>query len=121
MRQNQEVLVKIANLEGKIGSFGQTVAILDSAAAGAGVWKKLVKQISGFCQNSNNLWLSKLNNEGDQVNVEGYSLTRNSLTDFAYSINDAVLQSMLYEELRERSAYRYNLNFKISNQKYQNE
>ena len=121
MRQNQEVLVKIANLEGKIGSFGQTVAILDSAAAGAGVWKKLVKQISGFCQNSNNLWLSKLNNEGDQVNAEGYSLTRNSLTDFAYSINDAVLQSMLYEELRERSAYRYNLNFKISNQKYQNE
>lgn len=121
MRQNQEVLVKIANLEGKIGSFGQTVAILDSAAAGTGVWKKLVKQISGFCQNNNNLWLSKLNNEGDQVNAEGYSLTRNSLTDFAYSIKDAVLQSMLYEELRERSAYRYNLNFKISNQKYQNE
>jgi hypothetical protein len=121
MRQNQEVLVKIANLEGKIGSFGQTVAILDSAASGAGVWKKLVKQISGFCQNSNNMWLSKLNNEGDRVTAEGYSLTRNSLTDFAYSINNAVLQSMLYEELRERSAYRFNLNFQISNQKYQNE
>jgi len=121
MRQNQEVLVRIANLEGKIGSFGQTVAILDSAAAGTGVWKKLVKQISGFCQNSNNMWLSKLSNEGDQVNAEGYSLTRNTLTDFAYSIKDAVLQSMLYEELRERSAYRFNLNFKISNQKYQNE
>jgi hypothetical protein len=62
-----------------------------------------------------------MSNEGDQVTTEGYSLTRSSLTDFAYSIKDAVLQSMLYEELRERSAYRFNLNFKISNQKNQNE
>ncbi|MCL4278153.1 MAG: hypothetical protein KJZ60_00455, partial [Ignavibacteriaceae bacterium] len=121
MRQNQEVLVKIANLEGKIGSFGQTVAILDSAAAGTGVWKELIKQVSGFCQTSNNMWLSKLTNEGNKVNTEGYSLTRSSLTDFAYSIQDAVLQSMIYEELREKSAYRFNLNFQISNQKYQNE
>lgn len=121
MRQNQEILVRIANLEGKIGSFGQTVAILDSAASGAGVWKKLVKQVSGYCQSSSNLWLSKLNNEGDKVSAEGYSLTRGSLTDFASSLNNALLQSMIYEELREQSAYRFNLNFNISNQKYQNE
>jgi hypothetical protein len=67
------------------------------------------------------MWISKMSNEGDRVTTEGYSLTRSSLTDFAYSINSAVLQSMLYEELRERSAYRFNLNFNISNQKNQNE
>jgi hypothetical protein len=121
MRQNQEVLVKIASLEGKISSFGQTQAILDSAAAGTEVWQNLLKKISGFCQNNNNMWISKMSNEGDLVTTEGYSLTRSSLTDFAYSINNAVLQSMLYEELRERSAYRFNLNFNISNQKNQNE
>jgi len=121
MRQNQEVLVKIASLEGKISSFGQTQAILDSAAAGTEVWQNLLRKISGFCQNNNNMWISKMSNEGDRVTTEGYSLTRSSLTDFAYSINNAVLQSMLYEELRERSAYRFNLNFNISNQKNQNE
>ncbi|MDH3267310.1 MAG: hypothetical protein OEM46_00505 [Ignavibacteria bacterium] len=121
MRQNQEVLVKIANLEGKISSFGQTQAILDSAAAGTEVWNNLLKQVSGFCQSNNNMWISKLGNEGNLVTAEGYSLTRSTLTDFAYSFNNAVLQSMLYEELRERSAYRFNLNFNISNQKYQNE
>ncbi len=121
MRQNQEVLVKIASLEGKISSFGQTQAILDSAARGTEVWKNVLKQVSGFCQDKSNMWISKLSNEGDKVTAEGYSLTRNSLTDFAYSINNATLQSMLYEELRERSAYRFNLNFLISNQKYQNE
>ena len=121
MRENQEMLVKIATLEGKISSFGQTQAILDSAARGTEVWNNLLKQVSGFCQRNNNLWISRLSNEGDKVTAEGYSLTRNTLTDFAYSFNNATLQSMLYEELRERSAYRFNLNFNISNQKYQNE
>ena len=121
MRENQEMLVKIANLEGKISSFGQTQAILDSATRGSEVWNNLLKEVSGFCQKKSNLWISRLGNEGDKVTAEGYSLTRNTLTDFAYSINNATLQSMLYEELRERSAYRFNLNFNISNQKYQNE
>ena len=121
MRENQEMLVKIANLEGKISSFGQTQAILDSATRGSEVWNNLLKEVSGFCQKKSNLWISRLGNEGDVVKAEGYSLTRNTLTDFAYSINNATLQSMLYEELRERSAYRFNLNFNISNQKYQNE
>ena len=121
LRQNKEVLSKIADLEGKISSFGQTQAILDSAAAGAGVWKNVIKKISGFCQNSSNMWLSKLSNTGDVVSTEGYSLSRNSLTDFAYSINNSELKSMMYEELREKSAFKFNLTFNISNQQNKNE
>jgi hypothetical protein len=122
MRQNQEILSKIAGIEGKISSFDQTQAILDSATVGTGIWKKVISQISNFCGRNNNLWLSKMSKgEGNEVFAEGYSLYRNSLTDFAYSIEDAVLKSMLYEELRERSAYKFNLNFNISNRKNQNE
>jgi len=122
MRQNQEILSKIAGIEGKISSFDQTQAILDSATVGTGIWKEVISQISNFCGRNNNLWLSKMSKgEGNEVFAEGYSLYRNSLTDFAYSIEDAVLKSMLYEELRERSAYKFNLNFNISNRKNQNE
>ena len=122
MRQNQEILSKIAGIEGKISSFDQTQAILDSATVGTGIWKEIIAQVSNFCGRNNNLWLSKMSKgEGNEVFAEGYSLYRNSLTDFAYSIEDAVLKSMLYEELRERSAYKFNLNFNISNRKNQNE
>ena len=48
LRQNQEILSKIANIEGKISSFDQTQAILDSATAGAGVWKNVISQVSDF-------------------------------------------------------------------------
>jgi hypothetical protein len=122
MRQNQEILGKMAGLEGKISSFDQTQAILDSAALGTGVWKKVIKQIAGFCGSNNSLWISKLTNaEANEILAEGYSLSRSSLTDFAYSIENSLLKSMMYEELRERSAYKFNLNFNISNQQKQNE
>jgi hypothetical protein len=121
LRENKEVLSKIAELEGKVSSFGQTQAILDSAAVGTGVWKQTIKKISGFCQGSGDLWLTKLTNDGSTVNTEGYSLSRNSLTDFAYSINNSELKSMMYEELREKSAFKFNLKFNISNQQNKNE
>lgn len=122
LRQNQEMLSKIAAIEGKISSFDQTQAILDSAAAGAGVWKNTLANISDFCSKNNNLWISTLTKEeGKSVVTEGYSLTRNTLTDFAYSIDGALLKSMMYEELREKSAYKFNLNFNISKQQNQNE
>ncbi len=122
MRQNQEILSKIANIEGKISSFDQTQAILDSATAGAGVWKNVISQVSDFCGKNSTLWVSKLStSDGRSVVAEGYSLSRNTLTDFASSIESSLLRSMMYEELREKSAYKYNLNFNISNQQNQNE
>jgi len=118
MRENQEILSKIAGLEGKISSFDQTKAILDSATAGANIWNNILTKVSGFCNNNKSLWLSRLSKgDGNSVTAEGYSLYRNSLTDFAYSIDGAVLKSMLFEELRERSAYKFNLNFNINQQK----
>ena len=117
MRQNQEILSKIASIEGKISSFDQTQAILDSATAGTGVWKNIIKQISGFCNKNSNLWISRLTRaEGNSVLAEGYSLSRGTLTEFATSIENSLLKSMTYEELREKSAYKFNLNFNISSQ-----
>ena len=122
MRQNQEVLGKIAGIEGKISSFDQTQAILDSATAGTGVWKEVVRGISNFCGQKKSLWLSRITRgEGDEVLAEGYSLQRNVLTDFAYSIESATLKSMFYETLRERNAYKFNLNFNLSSYPKKNE
>lgn len=122
MRQNQEVLGKIAEIEGKISSFDQTQAILDSATAGTGVWKEVVRDISDFCGQKKSLWLSRITRgEGSVVLAEGYSLQRNVLTDFAYSIESATLKSMFYEVLRERNAYKFNLNFNLSSYPKKNE
>jgi hypothetical protein len=122
MRQNQETLGKIAQLEGKISSFDQTQAILDSATVGTGVWNEILQDISKLTSKKKSIWLSKLSRSDPQTVVaEGYSLSRFALTDFAYSIEQATLNSMLYESLRERNAYKFNLNFNISTYPKKNE
>lgn len=115
MRQNQQMLGKIAELQGKISSFDQTQAILDSATAGAGVWHEVLGDMSKFTSIKKSIWLTKLTRQDNQtILAEGYSLSRYALTDFAYSVESATLNSMFYEPLRERNAYKFNLTFNIS-------
>jgi hypothetical protein len=122
MRQNQETLTKIAELEGKISSFDQTQAILDSASVGTGIWNNVLKDVSKFTGKSKSLWLTNLTRvDHETALAEGYSLSRYALTDFAYSIDNATLNSMFYEALRERNAYKFNLTFNISAYPKQNE
>lgn len=122
MRQNQQTLGKIAELEGKISSFDQTQAILDSATAGSGVWHEVLNDMSKFTSARKSIWLTKVTRQGHEIILaEGYSLSRYALTDFAYSVESATLNSMFYEPLRERNAYKFNITFNISTYPKNNE
>ena len=115
LRQNQEILGKIGELETKISGFDQTQAILDSVSAGTGVWKNVLHNISDFFGVKQNIWLTKLSKgEGDNVVLDGYALSKNVMTDFAYSIESAVLNKVVYEALRENNAYKFTLTFNLS-------
>ncbi len=118
MRQNQEILTQIAGLETKISGFDQTQAILDSASSGTGVWQEVLKHVSNFVGRNSTMWLTKLNFANGNVTIEGYGLDRNVITDFAYSIESAILKSVNFEALREQNTYKFLLTFNLSN--YQN-
>ncbi|MDR3609730.1 MAG: hypothetical protein P4L27_04155 [Ignavibacteriaceae bacterium] len=114
-RQHQKILSRISEIQNKISGFDQTQKILDSASAGSGVWSVVMSKISGFISNNPNIWLTRLSKEeGDQVVVEGYSLNKNVLTDFAYYLENAQLKSVHYEAILEKNTYRFNLVFNIT-------
>ena len=122
IRQNQETLSKISELEGKISSFGQTQAILDSAAVGTGIWKGVLKDVAAFCGSKQNIWISSVvRDNSNNIKIEGYSLSKYSPTDMAYSLDNAQLNSMLNEALREKNAFKYNLTFDITSYQKKNE
>ncbi len=114
LRQNQEILGRIASLESKISGFGQTQAILDSASVGTGVWSKTYEHFSDFFAARQNIWLTKVNAETNNIALEGYSLTKASPTEFAYSIEGSELKGIFNESIRKENAYRYNLTFNLS-------
>lgn len=113
--QNQEIFSKISDLEGRINNFGATQAILDSVSVGAGVWTHSIEKISNFFQGRKNMWLTKMNlNESGRVFLEGYSLTKNVLTDFAYAMKTAELKTVFFESLREKNAYKFTMDFDLN-------
>lgn len=116
MRQNQEILTKIAGLDTKISGFDQTQAILDSASSGTAVWQEVLRHVSDFAGRKKNMWLTKIRYEDNsQIAIEGYALSRRVLTEFAYSIEAATLKSVNYEALREQDSYRFVLTFDLKN------
>jgi Tfp pilus assembly protein PilN len=118
MRQNQEILTKIAGIETKISGFDQTQAILDSASVGTGVWQQVLKHISNFVGSKSNMWITNLNFAEGKVTIEGYGTDKNVLTEFAYSVESAILKSVKYETLREQNTYKFLITFDLTN--YQN-
>ncbi|MHB8579310.1 MAG: PilN domain-containing protein [Ignavibacteriaceae bacterium] len=114
LRQNQEILDKISNLTGKINGFSQTQAILDSASTGTGAWSYVLRKISSFFEARENIWLTKLSKpDGETVALEGYALSKNVLTEFAFSIKSAQLKSISYEALRDQNVYKFNITFNL--------
>ncbi|MDR3666319.1 MAG: hypothetical protein P4L35_05710 [Ignavibacteriaceae bacterium] len=114
-RQHQKILSRISDIQNKISGFDQTQKILDSASSGSGVWSIVMSKISGFINSNPNLWITKLDKEeGDQVVLEGYSLNKNVLTDFAYFLENAQLKSVHFEAILEKSTYRFSIAFNIS-------
>jgi hypothetical protein len=116
LRQNQEIVDQIKGLQTKINGFDQTQAILDSASIGAGVWQEVLRHASNFTGSKRNLWLTKIyTGDVNKIVIEGYALSRNVLTEFAYSIEAATLKSVNYEALRENNSYRFVLTFDLTN------
>ncbi len=112
--QNQELIQKITPLEQRINSFDATQKILDSAAVGAGIWNRAISRVSDFAERRRNFWVSKLEtvNRTD-VKLDGYSLSRSVLTEFAELYKTSLLKKINYEPLREKSAFSYTLSFKL--------
>lgn len=114
VNENQQILNQIQAIKTKINTFDQTQAILDTVSSGASVWSGVLAEISNFFAARKNIWLTKVAADpGNNVLLEGYALDKRVLTDFAYSINSAELKNMVFEELRDQNAYKFNIVFNL--------
>jgi len=122
VKQNQDILNSIGELESRINNFGNTQAILDSVSRGTEVWGHSLEKIARFFAGKKNIWLTKLNlGDAGRVVLEGYALSKNVLTDFAYEMKSAELKGVFYETLREKNSYKFNMSFNLSSYQKDNE
>lgn len=110
INNNQAIIEQIELLENRISSFGVITSKLDTLAVGRGIITALSSKISDFADSKQNLWLTKIDwSDNKNIEVEGFSTARSSITDFVNTIEGSSLKNINTETLRERKIYRFNL------------
>ncbi|MCB0731212.1 MAG: hypothetical protein KDC88_09275 [Ignavibacteriae bacterium] len=113
--QNELILQEMDGLSSKIENFDRTQTMLDSATAGAEVWGGMLTKVSDFVERRRSFWVTSLETNLDKtVNLKGYALSRNVLTEFVDNSNSSLLNTVTYEPLRDTKTYSYTLEYKIN-------
>jgi hypothetical protein len=113
--QNELIIQEMDGYTSKINNFDNTQAVLDSATAGTEVWGKMLTKVSDFMERRRNFWVSNLETNSDKVvALKGYALSRNVLTEFVENSDAALLNTVIYEPLRDTKTYSYTLNFNLT-------
>lgn len=110
---NQALLDEIAPLDQKVNSFDNTQIILDSAARGTDVWSKLLTKVGDFMETRRNFWITKFTTTGKEIVIDGYSLSRSVLTEFAEQFKNSTLQNITFDPIRKENAFSFKLKFKL--------
>ncbi|MBI9071874.1 MAG: hypothetical protein JEY94_09765 [Melioribacteraceae bacterium] len=113
--ENQAKLDQISHYDSKISGFDKTQTILDSVSQGAEIWTDLVYKTSNFIERRRNFWIKSLALTDEMIEIEGYSMSRPVLTQFADYNNSSLLKNILYEPLREENTFAYSLRFPLAN------
>jgi hypothetical protein len=123
IKRNQTVIEQIEMLEGRISSFGVITAKLDTLAVGRGVVTSIASKISDFVESKKNLWLSKIvwTSNSNKFEIEGYSTSRKSITDFANTFEGSSLKNIVTEKIRDTQTFRFNISLDITNYLRNNE
>lgn len=113
-RQNQEIMDQIYPLSEKIAGFDVTKTILDSATVGTEVWGETLNNMADFIERRRNFWITKIEaSASDELRINGYSVSRSVLTEFADFYNTSLLKNIIYEPLRDRNAFSFEMTFRL--------
>jgi hypothetical protein len=113
--KNQALVEQIKPLDLRINSFDATQKILDTASLGAGVWNKAISRISDFSERRRNFWITKFEPVNkDEIKLTGFSISRSVITEFVDLNKGSILKNINYDPLREKSAFSFVINFKLT-------
>lgn len=113
-QENQALMDQIYPLSNKIAGFDVTKAILDSATVGTEIWGETLDRMADFVERRRSFWITSIQNFApNQLRINGYSLSRSVLTEFADYYDSSVLENITFEPLRESNAFSFNITLRL--------
>ena len=100
-QKNIAITQQINPLIQRVNNFGKTQAILDSVTVNTSLWSNTIEDLAGFIERRRTLWIKSMATVNNSLEINGFSLSRISLTQLADLHKYSILRNILYNSLRE--------------------
>jgi Tfp pilus assembly protein PilN len=108
--ENLTLSNSIMALEEQLGRFRTSLALYDSLVPGSERWSRTLTQLSHGVEDLNSIWLTDLNgNQEGAVNMNGYAVYRTRIPRLSTLFENALLQEVTVQQIREQTVYRYRI------------
>ncbi|MCC6397973.1 MAG: hypothetical protein IT282_13225, partial [Bacteroidetes bacterium] len=100
----------IQALEDQLTRYQTSMALYDSLVPGSERWSKVLTQFSHGVEDLNSIWLTDViaAKDADMV-VNGFTTYRTRIPRFATLFDNALLEEVNVQEIREQTVYRYRI------------
>lgn len=113
----QKIKTSLDSRMEKLNYYTSTFGVLDSLIVGTDIWSQLLQKVAREAKQVGGIWLTELETLGtNSVLLKGYSLTRSKIPVFCNAIENATLQQVQVQEIRERTVYNFAIEARISKQ-----
>jgi len=108
--ENMTLANSIQALEDQLTRYQTSMALYDSLVPGSERWSKVLTQFSHGVEDLNSIWLTDVTaaKDADMV-VNGFTTYRTRIPRFATLFDNALLEEVNVQEIREQTVYRYRI------------
>jgi Tfp pilus assembly protein PilN len=108
--ENMTLSNSIMALEEQLNRFRTSLALYDTLVPGTERWSKVLTQMSHGVEDLNSIWLTDFNGSQEgAVNLNGYAVYRTRIPRLSTLFENALLQEVTVQAIREQTVYRYKI------------
>jgi hypothetical protein len=108
--ENLTLSNSIMALEEQLGRYRASLALYDSLVPGSDRWSKILTQLSHGVEDLNSIWLTDFNGAQEgSVDVNGYAVYRTRIPRLSTLFENALLQEVTVQSIREQTVYHYKI------------
>jgi hypothetical protein len=105
--------VRIADVQSQFGKYSTAGTILDELMPNTERWSNLISSLSSSVQRVGGMWLTDVHQSKDDVySVEGYSVSRDKIPQFAMLYPGSILRKVSIADIRGKTVYDFQIDLK---------
>jgi hypothetical protein len=108
----EQLEAAVAQVQSEIGKLESALGLYEELVPGYNRWSRNLTHLSTGVNDLNSLWILDAQSRGDNgqgLEINGYSIYRSRIPRFANLFDNAILQEVLVQEIRGKIVYRFKI------------